>query len=71
MNFRQALAKLIGLEIEDLSVPDYEIISRLEKIVQGYSSYTDTVKTLESTLSTMEKDFRHGYTDVKNILHAP
>ena len=34
------LAKVIGLEIEDTPVPDYEIISRLEKLVEAHQVRT-------------------------------
>ncbi|XP_065058451.1 coiled-coil domain-containing protein 170-like isoform X2 [Rhopilema esculentum] len=70
IKFRHALAKLIGLDIEELSVPDYEIISKLEKVVRGYETYTNTVKSLETTLNSMEKEFKHGYSDVKTLLHS-
>jgi len=70
IKFREALAKLIGLEIEDLSVPDYEIISKLEKIVRGYTAHLNTVKSLETTLSSMEKDFKHSYSDAKLLLNS-
>ena len=70
IKFREALAKLIGLEIEDLSVPDYEIISKLEKIVRGYTTHLNTVKSLETTLTSMEKDFKHSYSDAKLLLNS-
>ena len=36
LEFRNVLAKVIGLEIEATPVPDYEIISRLEKLVEAH-----------------------------------
>lgn len=68
LNFRQILAKLIGLDIEQLSIPDYEIISKLEKIVKTYKLHAETVNSLGNTLHNMDKDFKTGYSDAMSLL---
>ena len=35
-NFRQVIAKMLSLNVNSLSVPDFEIISRLEKLIQTH-----------------------------------
>merc|ERR1719219_2048976 len=35
-NFRQVIAKMLGLDVLNLAVPDFEVISRLEKLIQTH-----------------------------------
>ena len=45
LEFRNILAKVIGLDIGNVPVPDYEIISRLEKLVEAHQvNYRETKK---------------------------
>ena len=69
--FRQVIASVLGLEIRNLSVPDYDIISRLEKIVKAYQAHSVAAHSLENTLHGMNSDFRTGYEDAITILNSP
>ncbi|KAK3698829.1 hypothetical protein QZH41_016033 [Actinostola sp. cb2023] len=71
LDFRQVLARLLGLDINALSVPDYEIISRLERLVQAHHAHSITTHSLEGSLHDMEKGFRCGYDDAVAILRTP
>ena len=35
-NFRQVIAKMLGLDVSNLSIPDFEVISRLENLIQNH-----------------------------------
>lgn len=41
-NFRTIIAKMLGLELDKLSVPDFEIISRLEKLIDEHNTHVHT-----------------------------
>ena len=71
LDFRQVLARLLGLDINALSVPDYEIISRLERLVQAHHAHSITTHSLEASLHDMENGFRSGYDDAVAILRTP
>ena len=71
LDFRQVLARLLGLDINTLSVPDYEIISRLERLVQAHHAHSITTHSLEASLQDMESGFRSGYDDAVAILRTP
>lgn len=71
LDFRQVLARLLGLDINTLSVPDYEIISRLERLVQAHHAHSITTHSLEASLQDMENGFRAGYDDAVAILRTP
>ena len=36
VDFRTVVARMLGLEVKTLAVPDYEIISRLEKLIRAH-----------------------------------
>jgi len=68
LDLRQVVARMLGLDISTLAVPDYEIISRLEKLVQAHHSYAVTTKSLENALEDLEDGFRAGYEDARLLL---
>ncbi|EDO48576.1 predicted protein [Nematostella vectensis] len=71
LNFRQVLARLLGLDVNNLSVPDYDIISRLERLVQAHHAHSITTHSLEGSLQDLENGFRSGYDDAIAILRTP
>lgn len=71
LDFRQVLARLLGLDINTLSVPDYEIIARLERLVQAHHAHSITTHSLEGSLQDMQEGFRNGYDDAIAILRTP
>ena len=59
---------MLGLEVTSLAVPNYEIISRLEKLVQAYHCNTFTNVTIDNAVSEMEDGFRDGFRDAGRLL---
>lgn len=62
---------MLGLDVNTLAVPDYEIISRLEKLVQAHHAHTLTNWTMDHALGDMEDGLRSGYPDAKLYLGEP
>ena len=65
------LAKLLGLDVNNLAVPDFEIISRLERLVQAHHAHAVTTHSLETSLQNMDARYRAGYEDAMTILQNP
>lgn len=62
---------MLGLDVNTLAVPDYEIISRMEKLIQAHHAHTLTNWSLDQTLESMEDGYRAGYTDARIYLGEP
>ncbi|XP_072032312.1 coiled-coil domain-containing protein 170-like [Amphiura filiformis] len=60
-DFRQVIARMLGMDIVTLAVPDYEIISRLEKLIQAHHSHAVASFHVESSLQDMDANFKQGY----------
>lgn len=71
MDLRTVVARMLGLDVNTLAVPDYEIISRLEKLIQAHHAHTLTNWSLDQTLENMEDGLRSGYTNAKIYLGEP
>ena len=59
---------MLGLDVNSLAVPDYEIISRLEKLILANQSNVATVVALDSALEDVSDGFRHGYQNAARVL---
>ena len=59
---------MLGLDVNSLAVPDYEIISRLEKLILANQSNASTAITLDNVLGDMEDGFRAGYHDAGHAI---
>uniref|UniRef100_A0A1I8I2I0 Coiled-coil domain-containing protein 170 n=1 Tax=Macrostomum lignano TaxID=282301 RepID=A0A1I8I2I0_9PLAT len=62
LEFRAAIARMLGLDAASLSIPDLDIIARLERLVQAqgggaYAAFTPA----ERPLGGMEPSFQSGY----------
>jgi len=68
LEFRSVLAKVIGLDISQTAVPDYEIISRLEKLVEAHQSHLQASQALEAGLRHMATGFRSSYDETMSVL---
>ena len=68
LDFRQVIARMLGLDVNSLAVPDYEIIARLEKLILANKSNVATVVALDTALDDMEDGFRAGYEDASRVL---
>ncbi|CAH1792734.1 unnamed protein product [Owenia fusiformis] len=68
LDMRSVIARMLGLEVNSLAVPDYEIISRLEKLVLANKTHAFTTLTLDSALEDMEDGFKSGYVEATRTL---
>ena len=68
VDFRQVIARMLGMDITTLAVPDYEIISRLEKLIQAHHSHAITAYGLDESLQNMERGFRQGYEEATALI---
>lgn len=62
LEFRAAIARMLGLDAASLSIPDLDIIARLERLIQAqggaaYAAFTPA----ERPLVSMEPAFQAGY----------
>lgn len=67
-DFRQVIGRMLGMEIATLAVPDYEIIARLEKLIQAHHSHAITSLGVDNTLTEMERGFQQGYQGATTLL---
>nr|XP_009861725.1 coiled-coil domain-containing protein 170 [Ciona intestinalis] len=64
VDFREVVARMLGLDVTSLAIPDYEIISRLEKLIRNHHIGTAATATLERSFEALDPRFRQGYTEV-------
>lgn len=68
LDLRQVISRMLGLDINTLAVPDYEIISRLEKLILAHQSSAVANATVDTVLGDMEEGFRAGYNGATKII---
>lgn len=72
LDLRQVIARMLGLDINTLAVPDYEIIARLEKLILAQQASGSNMLAMEHILEDMGEGFRRGYLESnKSIIAAP
>lgn len=59
---------MLGLDVNTLAVPDYEILSRLEKLILANQSNAATAVALDTALDDISDGFRAGYDDASRAL---
>ncbi|CAG5130218.1 unnamed protein product [Candidula unifasciata] len=64
VDFRTVVARMLGLDINTLAIPDYEIITRLEKLIQAHHATAYTNLSLGEALQDVDDNhavsFHHG-----------
>lgn len=70
LDLRQVLARMLGLDVNALAVPDYEVIARLEKLILANQANASTAVVLDTTLGDMEAGFRAGYEDAAKAISS-
>lgn len=70
LDLRTVLARMLGLDVNTLAVPDYEIISRLEKLILANQGNISTAIALDTVVTDMEDGFRAGYEDATHALNT-
>ncbi|KAK6489050.1 coiled-coil domain-containing protein 170 isoform X1 [Huso huso] len=71
MDFRQVVSQMLGLNFNTLALPDYEIIRRLEKLIQGQHSHAVACLCLDNSREQVNQDFTAGYNHARRTLPAP
>ncbi|MGH0192822.1 UNVERIFIED_CONTAM: hypothetical protein FKN15_028940 [Acipenser sinensis] len=71
MDFRQVVSMMLGLNFNTLALPDYEIIRRLEKLIQGQHSHAMACLCLDNSREQVNQDFTTGYNQARRTLTAP
>ena len=61
---------MLGLDVNTLAVPDFEIISRLEKLILANQGNASTALALDTAILDMEDSFRAGYEDATQALNS-
>lgn len=57
LDFRGVVSRMLGLDVNMLAVPDYEIITRLEKLIKAHHTTALTTMGLEEALADAEDGF--------------
>lgn len=66
IEFREVMARMLGLDVSRLSVPDYEIITRLERLIQNHHAHNAGLHPGVPVASAMtDPNFRAGF------MHTP
>ena len=52
---------MLGLAIDTLAVPDYEVVTRLEQLILANQANAATAFALDSAISDLGDGFRSGY----------
>lgn len=67
IDFRNVISRMLGLDINTLAIPDYEIISRLEKLIQAHHVTSLSTLGLEEAMAGMEDGFVNGYQEAQEV----
>ncbi|XP_069788422.1 coiled-coil domain-containing protein 170 isoform X2 [Narcine bancroftii] len=60
MNFRDVVSRILGLNVKALALPDYEIIKRLERLVQAHHPSAVTALCLENSMDKLTQGYEAG-----------
>lgn len=63
LELRQVISRMLGLDLNSLAIPDYELITRLEKLVLANQANAATAVVLDSAIADLGDGFRAGYHD--------
>uniref|UniRef100_A0A1I8G8S9 Coiled-coil domain-containing protein 170 n=1 Tax=Macrostomum lignano TaxID=282301 RepID=A0A1I8G8S9_9PLAT len=65
LDLRAVVGRMLGLDVESLAVPDYEIVNRLERLIQAHQSNVYTAVSANEAMQDMQASFLDGYTDAQ------
>ncbi|XP_078086412.1 coiled-coil domain-containing protein 170 isoform X2 [Mustelus asterias] len=60
LDFREVVSRILGLNVNVLALPDYEIIKRLEKLVQAHHTSAVTALCLENSVGKLHQGYAAG-----------
>lgn len=58
------MARMLGLDVSAVAIPDFEMISRLEKLILANQANTSSSVVFDSSVEDMVDEFRRGYQEV-------
>ncbi|XP_067845469.1 coiled-coil domain-containing protein 170 [Heptranchias perlo] len=61
VNFRDVVSRILGLNVNALALPDYEIIKRLERLAQTHHSSAVTTLCFENSVGKLHQGYAAGY----------
>lgn len=64
LDLRRLMARMLGLDVSTVAIPDFEIISRLEKLILANQANTSSSVVFDSSVEDMVDEFRKGYQEV-------
>jgi chromosome segregation ATPase len=68
VDLRNVVARMLGLSIDTLAVPDYEVIARLEQLILANQTNAATAFALDTAFAEVGDAFRSGYHDATHRL---
>ena len=70
MDLRDVIARMLGLSLDTLAVPDYELVCRLEQLILANQSNASTAVALQSAMCAPDlgEGFRAGYSHAGRVL---
>jgi len=70
VDLRSVIARMLGLSLDTLAVPDYEIVCRLEQLILANQSNASTAVALQSAMCAADlgEGFRAGYSRTGRLL---
>ncbi|XP_059504801.1 coiled-coil domain-containing protein 170 isoform X2 [Stegostoma tigrinum] len=60
LDFREVVSRILGLNIDALALPDYEIVKRLEKLAQAHRTSAMTALCLENSMGKLHQGYLAG-----------
>jgi len=65
IEFREVMARMLGLDVSRLSVPDYEIITRLERLIQNHHAQNAGLHPgVPVNTAMQDPNYRNGFMQV-------
>eukprot|EP00118_Oscarella_pearsei_P008494 m.44102 g.44102 ORF g.44102 m.44102 type:complete len:879 (+) comp33493_c1_seq6:40-2676(+) len=68
LQFRNALARALGLDLNATNMADYEIVARVERIVEAGNTHLAASRTLESSLLQLGSNFQTSYESAMSLV---
>jgi len=70
LELRLVIARMLGLDVTTLTVPDYEIISRLEKLILANQANGTNAVVLDNAIADLNGGFQAGYHHASRSLNT-
>jgi len=70
IDLRDVIARMLGLSLDTLAVPEYELVSRLEQLILANQANVSAAVALESAMCAADlgEGFRAGYSRAGRLL---